>query len=253
MNLTQRYEACYGPRVQQFVRDIEGVDTSGMPELHLPYWGSLYEQSKLKVGIVGRDTMTWGDMKGFVQMAKHDLAGSLHRNRYELDSLAFTGWTNNFGRTFWDTSMKILAAMHGVPDWKLLKRRQEEGPLRSFFWANTNSVERYEVTPSKRGVPYGSWRTIKTASEVHIDSLAALLEVLRPHVVFLFNWQPEPAFMDCELDWEIFGDHQAAAFFDSTRTHIIRTAHPTWLNHSRLYRQAIENVIERGRSIVGHI
>ena len=100
------------------MNDIEGLEVSGIPEPHLPYWGPLYEVAPLRVGIIGRDTRGWGDMTEFIECVRSDSKAALQRHRDELDGLAFTGWTNNFGKTFWDTTFKILAAMHGVIDWK---------------------------------------------------------------------------------------------------------------------------------------
>ncbi len=129
LTVKERFDTRYRPAIENFVNDIEGLDASGIPEPHLPYWGPLYETAPLRVGVIGRDTRGWGDMTEFIECVRFDSLAALARHRDELDGLAFTGWTNNFGKTFWDTTMKILAAMHGVNDWKLLKKRQDTTPL----------------------------------------------------------------------------------------------------------------------------
>jgi hypothetical protein len=131
--LRERYDSYYWPRAQSFVREILDLDVSGIPEPHLPLWGRSYEDSPTRIGIIGRDTLSWGDMNDFVQAVNVNPKEAILRSEEEFDLLEFTEWTNNFGTTFWDTSMKILAEMHGVADWKRLKRREEELPLRSFF------------------------------------------------------------------------------------------------------------------------
>jgi len=240
----ERFESRYTSGIANFVDEIEGLDASGIPEPHLPYWGSLYESAPLRVGVIGRDTRGWGDMTEFIESVRTDPQAALLRHREALDAFAFTGWTNNFGKTFWDTSMKILAGMHDVNDWKRLKKRQEETPLRSFFWANVNSIERFEVCPQDNGVPWETWRKVKDASERHLDSFQGILDVFRLHIVFLMNWDPGDHFVDFEIEWKNFGDHQASAFYAPTQTHIFATAHPTWLNKNHLYDDAIPGIIE---------
>jgi hypothetical protein len=246
--LSDRYEARYKNAVGHFASEIEGLDASGIPEPHIPHWGSLYESASLKIGIVGRDTRSWGDMPAFMDAVKNDPREALFRGKEDFDSLVFTGWTNNFGTTFWDTAIKILAALHGVSDWKRLKLQEITEPLKSFFWANVNSVERFEVSPRANKVPWDTWYKVKKASEHHLDSFRALLDIFQPHVVFLLNWDPGEHFLDFPLTWDEFGNHQAEARDSVTGCLILATAHPTWLNQNRLYDQAISGLIKRANT-----
>src|SRR5437899_2381608 len=131
--IRQRFDTAYSQRAIAFADAIKDMEASGIPEPHLPHWGKLYETSPLRVGIIGRDARSWGDMNDFVRAVRIDPIAAIHRGDEEFDSLAFTGWTNNFGKTFWDTAMKILTGLHGISDWKRLKRREEETVLRSFL------------------------------------------------------------------------------------------------------------------------
>lgn len=251
--IAERFATRYRPAVESFVNEIEGLDASAIPEPHLPYWGPLYEAAPLRIGVIGRDTLGWGNMTEFIQCVRADSKAALERHREKLDGLAFTGWTNNFGTTFWDTAMKILAAIHGVNDWKLLKKRQETAPLRSFFWANVNSIECFEASPRENEVPWETWRKVKDSSEKHLDSFQGILDVFRPHLVFLMNWDPGDHFLDFEIEWTNFGDHQASAFYPPTKTHVFATAHPTWLNRNFIYDEAICGIIEEAkRTVVKH-
>lgn len=243
----ERFEARYSTGVTSFVNDMEGLDASGIPAPHLPYWGQLYESAPLRIGVIGRDTRGWGDMSQFIESVRRDPQTAIQHHREQLDKFSFTSWTNNFGKTFWDTSLKLLAAMHDVEDWKRLKRRQEEAPLRSFFWANVNSIERFEVSPRDNGVPWETWRKVKDASERHLDSFQGILDVFRPHIVFLMNWDPGEHFLDCDIQWNNFGDHQASAFYEPTQTHIFVTAHPSWLNKNHIYDEAIIGIMKEAK------
>jgi hypothetical protein len=249
-DLNQKFEAEFIPRIQAFVQRVETLDTSGIPEPHLPHWGVDYANAPIRIGIIGRDTRSWGNMPTFIEAVGADAREALYRGKGEFDSLDFTGWTNNFGRTFWDTSMKILAAIHDVEDWKSLKRQTVTAPLKSFFWANVNSVERFEVSPRANGVPWDVWHQVKLASEEHLDSFRAILDILRPHVVFLLNWDPGEHFLDFPLSWTEFGNHLAEATDPETGCLILATAHPTWLNQNGLYDEAIAGIIQKANKAV---
>lgn len=251
-DLRERFDSIFHQRALAFVGAVENIDVRGIPEPHLPHWGVNYESSALKIGIVGRDTRGWGQMSNFIQAVKANPISAIHRGEDEFNSLDFTGWTNNFRTSFWDTSMKFLAGLHNIPDWKLLKKRKEESVLRSFFWANVNSVERYEVTPKEQGVAWETWRKIKDASEQHFDSLTVLLDIFRPHIVIVMNWEPHAHFLDIRLSWEEFGNHQAYAFHEPSHTHILAMAHPTWLNRNSLYETAVKGIIQKATCILEH-
>lgn len=246
-NIRGKFDNFYSKHSIDFANAVGELDASGIPEPHLPHWGKMYDTASLKIGLIGRDTRSWGDMNDFLRAVKNDPVGAIHRHEEEFDSLAFTEWTNNFGKTFWDTSMKFLAGLHGISDWKRLKRREEEAVLRSFFWANVNSVERYEASPQANAVSLETWRIVKNASEQHLDSFSALLNIFIPHVIILMNWDPNDRFLDIPLQWEEFGDHQAYSFHEPTGTHILATAHPTWLNQHSLYEIAVNGIINRAK------
>ena len=248
--LNHRFEEALIPRVQKFVQKLEGLDVDRIPEPHLPHWGVDYETAPFRIGIVGRDTRSWGDMPAFIEAVGLDTTKALYRGKGEFDSLDFTGWTNNFGKTFWDTSMKIIAALHGIDDWKSLKRQDITSPLKSFFWANVNSVERFEVSPKANGVSWDVWHQVKIASEEHLESFRTILDILRPHVVILLNWDPGDHFLDFPLSWNEIGNHQAKATDPATGCLILATAHPTWLNQNGLYDEALAGIIQNANKAV---
>ena len=172
-------------------------------------------------------------MTDFLRAAKSNPNEAVFRNEAEFLNLPFTTWTNNFGTTFWDTAMQFLAALHNVPDWKQLKRRQRDDLLHSFVWAETNSIERWSSTPSIEGADFQAWRTTKTASERHLDSFATILNIFRPHIAVVMNWSVCETYWDCPLKFERIGDHVDYAFAEHHETHVFHIAHPTWLRGSK--------------------
>lgn len=247
-DINKQFEEAYIPRVRAFTREISEIKTSGIPEPHLPHWGIDYERCPLRIGIIGRDTRYWGDMPNFTDAVNENPQQALYLGKESFDSFEFTKWTNNFGTTFWDTALKILAAMHGIDDWKQLKRKNIIAPLKRFLWANANSVEMFEATPKRNNIPWDDWHNVKVASEKYLDSFRLILDTFRPHIIFLMNWEPNEPFLDFALDWTEFGDHQAVARDPVTKCLILATAHPTWLNQKGLYDAAIGGLIQRAKS-----
>lgn len=127
--INESFISRYSLHIQAFADAIREIDTAGIPEPHLPHWGTLYEAAPIRVWIIGRDTRSWGKMPGFLEAVRQDCEAALFRGKEEFDGLDLTEWTNNYGKTFWDTAMKILSGVHGVDDWKRLKRREVEGSI----------------------------------------------------------------------------------------------------------------------------
>jgi hypothetical protein len=129
--------------------------------------------------------------------------------------------------------MQFLAALHDIPDWRQLKRRQRDDILHTFVWAQTNAIEKWDATPSIAGADFQAWRTIKTASERHLDSFSAILNVFRPHLAIIMNWTVSDAYWDCSIHFQEIGDHVSYAFMESPGTHVFNIGHPTWLRGDR--------------------
>ena len=245
----QRYESHYINAVGAFLRDVGDVNATGIPEVHLPLWGKNYDSTKLRAAFIGRDTRVWGDMPTFLSEAKQNIQTAIFRSEAEFLGLPFKKWTNNFGTTFWDTVMRFLAAFNGISDWREVKRGRNDEILHNFVWANTNAVERWEVTAKNEQANFEAWRRLKTASEQHLDSFSAILEVFRPNVVIVMNWEISGNYWRRPLKWETIGDHVYYAFDASQGTHIFHTAHPTWLNLNKMRNIVFETICERWQTV----
>ena len=230
-SIRQRYENHYTRKVSDFIRDIGEIDTTGIPEVHLPLWGKNYETAKLRMAFVGIETQGWWDMAEFISDAKRDTRTAIFRQTEKFLQLPFVEWTNNFGTTFWDTVMQFLAAFHKVPEWQELKRRQHDEILHSFVWSETNAVERWQVTAEGNGSDFKAWEKIKAASKLHLDSYSAIIDIFRPHVAIVMHWTDD--YWDRALEWESIGDHVDYAFDHAHATHVFNTAHPNWMRNER--------------------
>ena len=247
--LRRRYEDTYTASVGAFVEEAGEVDATGIPEAHLPLWGKNYGTTGIRAAFVGRDTRGWGDMNAFLDHAKRDVRSAIFRCEAEFLELPFTEWTNNFGTSFWDTVMRYLAAFHGAPDWKALKRRENDEVLHSFVWANSNAVELYGSSAAHNKADFKAWQTLKTAGERHLDSFSPILEVFRPHVAVVMHWQLSEGYWGRPLQWEEIGEYALYAQDAKSGTHVFHTPHPTWLNHQGLRSAVFDSVCKKWESV----
>jgi hypothetical protein len=200
--LRARYEEHYREKVADFIRDVGDVDAAEIPEVHLPLWGSHYENAKLRAAFVGIETNYWGDMHEFMRAAKQNPRTAIFRNETaaifrnrRFDECRFVEWTNNSETSFFDTVMRFLALFHDLADWHELKARQRDDVLQSFVWAETNAVERW--------VP----ASLRVASKRHFDSYASMADIFRPHVVVVMDTNSDPYFSERDPEFEEIGDH----------------------------------------------
>lgn len=236
----------YKPLVKEFVNKIRTVQYDKIPEPFLPVHGQLYEAAKTRIAFVGMETRGWGNTTDFLNNVDSNPEESIFRAFEEFDELKFRYWGNNFGNSFWDFNFKFLANFHGINDWKKVKQGQEEDILRSFAWCNTNSIERYHVTAQKRGVDYESWLRVKKASKM-FDKAQYLLDVLKPNIMVIENWETSETWLSEGLNENIIrqeiDDHLWYYFLPTTQTHILWTAHPTWLNKNRDFDNYIKYLV----------
>jgi hypothetical protein len=260
----ERYNEQYKAAVTRFVqdKDICNLETKKICEPHLPLWGSEYESAELKLVFIGQDTKGWntetGDIGTFIDAANHNVDAAIHRMQDRFRRLEFVNWgTNNFGKGFFDTVFKLLAAFAGMADWRELKRWRRLNPynppeiLRSFLWANVNSIEKWN-TARHKGANFSAWHAIKAASEKHLDSFEAILKVFRPDVAVITDWDVLPHYWgELRPQWEDLGRHVRFALisFNNCQTHVFQTAHPGFLSRQKIHAETIKTIIDTWQEI----
>lgn len=247
-SIKREYEKHYTSKVAAFLHEVGEIDAACIPDPHLPLWGKHYETATPRIAFIGQDTRYWGEMADFRNIAKRDLQAAIFGHEDVFRDLPFTGWTNNFGTTFWDTVMQFLAIFHGVPDWQQLKRRERDDILQTFVWAQTNAVELWESTPSIEGADFEAWQQFKTASERHLDSFSSLLRIFRPQFAIVMNWTVRDDYWNLPLQWETLGHHVRYALDSTHATHIFHTAHPNGMRYDR--REIFEMISNKWKALV---
>lgn len=231
MTTKSRYIDTYKPLVTEFVKNIRSVNYDKIPEPFFPIHGKLYESAPTRIAFVGMETRGWGNITDFVKDVDENPEDAIFRGFDEFNELEFCNWGNNFGNGFWDFNFKFLANFHGIDNWKKVKRGETEEILKSFAWGNTNSIERYHVTAKEKGVAYENWLTVKEASKC-FDRGKYLLDILQPHLMVILNWDTSEEWLINGVDnfsKEEVDEHFWYYFIPTTKTHVIWTAHPTWL------------------------
>jgi|WetSurMetagenome_2_1015567.scaffolds.fasta_scaffold41948_1 hypothetical protein len=239
------YISTYCPLVKEFADKISAVDYDKIPEPFLPVHGEGYETTETRIAFVGMETRGWGNMTKFVDHVGENPEEAIFREFEEFNDLEFCNWGNNFGSSFWDFNFKFLANFHGVDDWKKVKRGEMEDILKSFAWGNTNSIERYGVTAEKNGVNYQSWVAVKHASKC-FDNGKILLDVLRPHIMVILSWGTSEEWLIAGIENVVkqeIDDHFWYYFLPTTQTHVLWTAHPTWLAKNVDFDEHIKSMV----------
>lgn len=179
--LNDRRIAEYQTYISKFINDIQGVDPTGIPEPHIPVFGETYEKCKYKMVFCGMETYGWGELQNFIQNNPDELVTA---SDYTINKLEYLKWRKNDHATFWGFILKFLTAFYKVDFNDLVNHRKYPELLKSFIWANANSIERYEVTACEKGADESSWLKVKEASK-NLDNLNHIINVAKPHLVFI--------------------------------------------------------------------
>lgn len=230
-NFVQQYTSVFSPLVETFYEQIKDLDVSGLPEPFLPLFGSGYAEADPRLLFIGIQTRGWGKLSNFIKRVQDKNNDRPIGESANLDHYSFGEGSSNSGMDFASFVLKFQAGFNGVANWNELKQGQHPELIRSLAWANTNVVEDYHVSAKGDDAAEEVWRKVKEAGNI-FGGLATILKALAPQIVVICNW-------DCSQDWFTKGhsitkavdvdDHVKYRFAEDSRTHIIQTAHPTWL------------------------
>jgi hypothetical protein len=231
-NTRQNFIDTYKPLAIDFVKNIRNIQYDKIPEPFLPTYGKLYDTTETRIVFVGMETRGYGNINDFVNLMDENPEAAIFGVFEEFDDLEFCKWGSNFGNSFWDFNFKFLANFYNIENWKDLKSGKQEQILRSFAWGNTNAIERYSITAEGNGADYENWLKVKTASEC-FDHGKYLLNALHPHLMVILNWREEEWLSEGINDTikrEEIKEYFWYYYLPTNKTHVIWTAHPTWLS-----------------------
>ena len=238
-SIKERQEAEYGPLVEKFINEVKGLNLNGLPEPHIPAVGDWYEKCRYKFAFCGMETNGWGDLSEFVKMSPTEIINS---DNDTINNLEFLNWKQNDHATFWAFVLRFLSEFYHLPYEELCYGKHSE-VLRSFLWANTNAIERYEVSAKGAGADLNAWEKVKEAS-LPFDNFNHIIDFAKPNVVFvLYSGVPEKFFLDMDKEYMglEFSDRKTYLRLDNkdlkyryyyrrdSNTHFFCLPHPTFM------------------------
>ncbi len=155
--LAERRIAEYRTLIDDFQTEIRNINPKGIQEPHIPVFGDYYEKCKYKLVFCGMETLGWGDLKDFLEK---DPVSLVTASDYTINDIEYIGWKRNDHATFWGFVLKFLAKFYNA-DLSDLVDKKYPNILKSFIWANANSVERFEVSAANKGAEFAAWQKVK--------------------------------------------------------------------------------------------
>jgi hypothetical protein len=183
-SITESYFDHFTPLVQKFLTEMDEIELpsiKNIPEPFLPAFGSRFEQSALRLILIGQDTRGWGDMHDFLGVERSNPGRRLRDNIDEFHSKSFTNWGAR-RQSFWGFAMMFLAALHGQEDWEAMKQGEMTQILDSFAWGNGNAIEIY--SDRLNGVSRECWEKVRRAGN-EFNRFSHVVETLKPHVAVI--------------------------------------------------------------------
>jgi hypothetical protein len=225
--MREKFKAQYLTLINSFTAALEGRNLSGIPAVHLPIIGGLYEKTRIKIAFFGKETYGWIPMTQFMERYKQS-----PENGYAcltaIDPARYLEWRNNAKTSFWDYVIRFLQTLYGLDDTAF------DGPegievMSSFIWGNTNALEGFEVSAQGNGAKYEDWQAVKNASRV-FDTARCVLDICGPDILIILNWAENESWLsgDAKINAEEIGDHHC--YYPMPHTHVYWAAHPRWLN-----------------------
>lgn len=260
----ERLREQYAPLIEQFTKDIQGLNVTGIPAPHIPIMGKYYSLAKYKIAFVGIETYDWTDINEFCKTAIKDSGKAVFFEENTINNLEHLGWATNYHATFWGFVFKFLAQFYKVDFNDLVNGKKYPELLKSFVWGNTNSIERYHVSAKDRNVNYETWERVKKAS-IRFDSINNLTKSVAPKLFFIMNSQLDKDYIYNDDEIRCYGvpvenkksvmkltiDENMKMFYYFLRDeniHIIVLPHPRWMGTYSGY--GIEAYVNKVISII---
>lgn len=203
---TKRLIAEMQKDIENFVKDIEDIDTTNLPEPFLPIHGNEYGLLSPKIMFCGWETRGSKNLTNWVNEYKSDIDNVIFW-REDFLNHEFLKWRTNFGSDFWSFNLKLLAKFHHINNWKDLYNNPEvyRSILSSFVWANTDSIERFSVTAEMLGCNYEEWKVVKNAS-IRFDNFERLIKIYEPDILIIEHWDLDESWIHQNIRYSVEDD-----------------------------------------------
>lgn len=244
-DLKERLKEQYAPLVEQFVKEINELNVTGIPAPHIPIMGENYVSAKYKMAFIGMETYGWEDINLFLKTARESCGDAVFLMESTINNFEHLGWAKNYHATFWGFVFKFIAQFYKVGFDDLVNQKAYPELLRSFVWGNTNSIERYHVTAASNAVDQKTWEIVKKAS-ICFDSINNIVKSANPRLFFVLNSSVDKDYIESDDSVRQLGvpvenkksvmkhvvdDKRKIVYYylRDDNVHIISMPHPTWM------------------------
>ena len=244
-DLKERLKEQYAPLVEQFVKEINELNVTGIPAPHIPIMGKNYVSAKYKMAFIGMETYGWEDINLFLKTARESCGDAVFLMESTINNFEHLGWAKNYHATFWGFVFKFIAKFYKVGFDDLVNQKAYPELLRSFVWGNTNSIERYHVTAASNAVDQETWEIVKKAS-ICFDSINNIVKSANPRLFFILNSSVDKDYIESDDSVRQLGvpvenkksvmkhvvdDKRKIVYYylRDDNVHIISMPHPTWM------------------------
>ena len=182
----------YKNDIRLFIDEVKHLNLTNLPQPFLPIHGDCYGEVQPKIMFYGWETRGCRDLKEWIKNAEIEPEEIIYYNEDFYKHAFLKKWRNNFGNDFWGFNLKFLAKIHEIENWKdLYKDSAKYREINSsFVWANSDSIERFNVTAKKMNCEYSDWLTVKNASK-RFDNFERLIRIYLPDIVIIEHWDIE--------------------------------------------------------------
>jgi hypothetical protein len=239
--MRESFKTQYLRLISGFVTGLGDRELSGIPAIHIPVIGNLYEKAPVKIAFFGKETNGWGAMDQLIAEHKKSPEDA-YAGLTDIDPANYLQWRNNFGTSFWDYITLFLKTLYSL-DNAVFDGPEGAALLASFIWGNTNAVERFEVTAQGTGAKYEDWEPVKNASRI-FDTPRYVLDICRPDLLIVLNWDENESWLSGgeKITAEEIGDHHC--YYPLPQTHVYWTAHPRWLAQNTGFTESVRLITE---------
>ena len=165
-NIIEKRAAEFSPLIDNLKKEVKGLNVNGITGPHFPGIGEYYEKSSYKFAFCGMETYGWESMTDFINKDSNEYLSIADRYLNNYDPL---NWASNWHATFWGFVFKFLARFYKIDFQKLIGDDDDNklrSVLKSFVWANMNSIERFDVTSKWNNADYTVWEIVKESSKI---------------------------------------------------------------------------------------
>ena len=244
----------YEKKVDNFFTKIEksgfsNTELKAVPSLFLPGWGEEYGGMKLKIAIVGKETLRWATAHGdnlYDNVIAHkndsyDVTSSCSVFRDEGPA----AWQNNF----WQYAISALSKIFSVSKDDVMSEKNRL--LKSFVWFNSHSIETYDSKAvNHRDISKERMAQIqKISDECGLNDFKDFIDVFCPDVILYFYRNSSeipdriiPSTFKLRDKW---GEHEDIFEYYDGRTLLLQLRHPTYNVNNGITEDYIAEVADK--------